>query len=60
MQLIKRFLEDHVSLSQFEFPRAENVERILTHIEEPVKRKRGRPPKKKQNFNIINLELNND
>ncbi|CAF0948312.1 unnamed protein product [Brachionus calyciflorus] len=35
------------TLSQIECPRAENVAKILTEDENPIKGKRGRPPKKK-------------
>ena len=34
------------TLSQIECPRAENVAKILTEDENPIKGKRGRPPKK--------------
>ena len=35
------------TLSNIERPRADNVDNILTVVEETVKRKRGRPPKNK-------------
>ena len=35
------------TLSNIERPRADNVDKILTVVEEPVKRKRGRRPKNK-------------